>query len=224
MVRPIVAALFALAVFYAGWPAFSAYQIHRALESGDARTLTDKIDFDRVKSTLRPAVSAEVKRIVSKAVGQTDGEAGALGPHLNAQLAPNVVDAALAEMATPDAFSRMYREDIAPRDYLRRVVSQKMSNLTELPGFGEISSANGSVMVADWGEADAPPPVPPAGRVGLPAKRTHGLGRIRECSLAGPLAVRCSATHDVAADKADFVIVFEFQGLDWKVSDISLPV
>jgi hypothetical protein len=220
MIRAIVITLLALGLFYFAWPAVSAYQIHRALESGDVPTLQNKIDFERLKETLRPAVSTEVERVFSKAIKQTGGEGDALRAHLSAQLAPNLVDTTVAALATPDALIRMYREDATPREYMRRAVSQEMSNLTKVPGFGEIASADAGAAGVSGLEV---PFVTQSARQGESSKPGHGLGRIRECSLVGPFAVRCSTTNDTVADKADLVVVFEFRDFDWKVADISLP-
>ena len=43
--------------FYVGWPVYSAWQIKSALQNGDAGILSSKIDFDSIRTSLKPGVA-----------------------------------------------------------------------------------------------------------------------------------------------------------------------
>jgi hypothetical protein len=49
-------------LFYLAWPAWSAYQLKIALESGDVLGVERGIDFPSVRNSLRPAVMAKPQR------------------------------------------------------------------------------------------------------------------------------------------------------------------
>ena len=83
MKKLILLALCLLLAFYVGWPMWSAYKIHAALEANDAKTLETKVDFPSVRESLKPTITSEVERAMDKAAGGVAGQI--VGGVLNAE-------------------------------------------------------------------------------------------------------------------------------------------
>lgn len=88
----------------------SAYQIQNGLKTGNTAPITNTIDFDSVRVSLRPTVEHEIENSVSEALAKAGSTAAVLSPKLKQQMMPELVDHALATLVTPEIMIRIYRE------------------------------------------------------------------------------------------------------------------
>jgi hypothetical protein len=109
MKRVLALIVVGLLGFYVGWPAYSGYRLHQALEARDEATVARKIDFASVRRHLQPAVEAEISAGID-ASARDMGAAGALVPALKQQMMPQLVAATLDTLLRPSSIVRLYAE------------------------------------------------------------------------------------------------------------------
>jgi hypothetical protein len=126
VLRILMLAALAAMGFWGVWPAVSGYQIHGALKDGDATTLGAKVDFERVRASLRPAVGTEVERRFGDLAGKAGASGLVLGDDLRKQLVPRLVDSAIATIVTPDNLIRIYRDGGAAKDAIGRMIGEQV--------------------------------------------------------------------------------------------------
>lgn len=173
MKRLIVLAVLAIVGFYAAWPAFSAWQIHQGLASGNTARLANKIDFDTVRVSLRPTVERETEHALAEAMAKAGPVAAALGPQVKEKIMPKLVDRALATLVTPEVMIRIYREGNKVKDTLKRIVAEEAG---KMGGLGGLGGGLGSVLdkAADANAGDAGGKLSGVGAVGAFADKLGG--------------------------------------------------
>jgi hypothetical protein len=240
--------LFVLAVlgFYIAWPAYSGYRIKTALDTDNAELLAAKIDFDGVRQTLRPAVTAEVDKALTAAIRQGGADNEALLTQLKTQMMPKVVDSALVGVLTPETVLRMHREGGDYKATLARIISEKVGagSLGALGGavgaeagtvgtvlgkLGKLAEAAGIDPGKALGgllgkkEQGAPAPGttgPGSGGGSATGRRPFGLANIKRFTLNGPFGYSIGIAKDATASEPDVTADLAFTGGDWKVVGI----
>ena len=225
----------ALLGFYVAWPGYSAYRIKTALDTGDAALLAAKVDFDGVRTSLRPAVTTEVEKAMTAAVQAGGAGNEPLLQQLKGQVMPKVVEGALAAVVTPESILRILREGNDYKVTLIKIIGEKMGSgglgaLTGAPngggGFGDlIGKATGidagKALGGLFGKKDgAPAPAPvtdSADNAGGAAKRTFTMANVKSFAINGPLGFSIGIAKDPAATAADVTADLAFTGGDWKV-------
>jgi len=126
--------------FYVAWPAWSGYQIKSALETGDAETLRNKIDFVSVRESLRPAASHHAEGMMSDALQQAGGPvSNILDDDAKAALLPKIVDTTLNRVVTPQNLIRISRHGGTIKDAVAKIVKEQMSgSLGGLAGLSKL--------------------------------------------------------------------------------------
>ncbi|MDZ4843250.1 MAG: DUF2939 domain-containing protein [Hyphomicrobium aestuarii] len=140
MSRLLALLILGLVAFYVAWPAWSGYQIKTALDAGDAAGLARKIDFDRVRSSLRPAVTAEVEKSLGAAIAAS-GQPPEVVAKVKADATPKLVDTALNGIVTPESVVRLYRERANLRTVVARIVAEKLASREGLAALGSLAGA-----------------------------------------------------------------------------------
>lgn len=242
MLRLVTLAVLAALGFWVAWPAFSGFQINSALNAGDAAALGRKIDFDSVRVSLRPAVTAEAGKRVDEAMARQGAGGVALAGDIKAQLLPKIVDGALVTLVTPENIIRVYREGDKAKDAIARIVAEQMGKSggglgAVLGGLsGGAGGAAGSAGALDklgglFGGKKSPvrdvtnEPAPPAPGAAAPAAApqsppSYGLGNIKSFGFDGPLKMRAGVAKDPAAAVADVTAELSFTGTDWKLTGL----
>jgi hypothetical protein len=238
MLRIIGLLCVVLMAFYGVWPAYSGYRIKSALQTENAELLASKIDFDAVRVSLKPAVTAEVEKAMTGALQQGGGQNEALLKQLKTQMMPAVVDGALATIVTPESMLRIYRErDI--KKTVAAIVAEKLggggaAGLGGLLGGGDTVSQLGKVAEAagiDPGKVlgglfgkKAAPPVAVPSSVAAPATPTttapassFGMANVKSFGVTGPLGFSVGVSKDAATATPDVVADMAFTGGDWKI-------
>jgi hypothetical protein len=151
MFRLIGLLLLALIGFYGAWPAYTGYRIKNALDTENAGLLASKIDFDAVRTSLRPSVTAEVEKSLTAAIQKGGGQNEALLAGIKTQIMPKVVDAAMATIVTPESILRIYRE----RDFKKTVTAIIAEKMGGAAGVGALGGLLGSGGAPNAGGAQA---------------------------------------------------------------------
>jgi hypothetical protein len=204
MKKIILLALCLLLAFYVGWPMWSAYKIHAALEANDARTLETKVDFPSVRESLKPTITSEVERAMDKAAG---GVAGAiLGGALKQKLAPQLVETILNGVVTPQRIGEFYQR----RGDIKDILAERMAKRAKR----EIETAGGGSSTEQVGTET---PVP--AMVGADGKTRPklGFGNLKRFAFTGPLGFEVGVARDASAATPDIVAQLGFKGFDWKL-------
>ena len=116
----------ALLGFYVAWPAWSGYVIREALRSQDAARLASKVDFERVRASLLPVVTAKVDEGVGRYQSQLGGAGAILLEQFKKDALPKVVDATLRVLVTPQMIIRLASEAGPIREGIDRVVREQL--------------------------------------------------------------------------------------------------
>ena len=110
MKRLIGLLIVAAAAFYVVWPAYSGYQIKTALDSHDADGLRARVDFESVRDSMRPAITAKVETTLDNAAEKAGPASAKIYTALKSQVMPKIVEAALARAVTPETLIRIHEE------------------------------------------------------------------------------------------------------------------
>lgn len=238
MRRLIKLALLLGFAFYIGWPAYSGYQIHKALEDEDPLALWSKIDFEGVRASLRPAVEKQVEQQIADAA-KAAGPAGTkLAAKLKGETSTKLVDATLEAIVTPENILRIYSSKDTIKDILAKIA---MENAQAGGGvgidagtLGKITSA-GKALGLDTGKLgglfgggvagggpapEATAPAAPSEEPAAEEKPKYGLGNIKGFGLNGPLGLTLGLAKDPAATEPDITAEMSFTGTDWKLSGL----
>ena len=209
MKKTILFVLCLVLAFYVGWPMWSAYRIHSALEANDTATLESKVDFPSVRESLRPAVSSEVDRALERAAGRGGGLGQLLGGAVKQQLGPQLVETILSGFVAPKQVAEIYNR----RGDIREIVAERMGK--------------------KGGEAPQAEPAKDAGAPAAGENKTAAAGdktaddakdrqkfstsNIKRFAFTGPLAFEIGVAKDKAASAPDITAQLGFKGFDWKL-------
>lgn len=114
--------------FYAGWPAWSGYQIKSALDRGDTETLRQKIDFSNVRVSLKPAAEHYAEQMLQEKL-QSPGSpvSTVLTNQAKASLLKTLVDQTLTRLVTPETLIRLSRQGGTLKDAVAKLIKQETS-------------------------------------------------------------------------------------------------
>jgi Protein of unknown function (DUF2939) len=229
MKRLVGLILTGLAVFYIAWPAFAAYQIKSSLDAQDAASLSSRVDFDSVRQSLRPAISATVESSIN-AAAEKAGPAGAgIYGALKGQLMPKLVDSALAQFVTPQTLIKLHSEGLTLKQAMDKLVIDQVAKQGGAGGAagglggGQIGGSVGKILGGLFGKTDptsAPPPVttPATGDAAAKSGAKYSLANVKGVGLDGPLAIYLMLAKDPSASKADVTARMTFSGGGWKLT------
>ncbi len=219
--RKLIVLIVVLALgFYVAWPAWSSYQILDGLKRSDAQLLDRKIDFPGIRETLRPGVAAEVDRSLAKAGG------GALK-----QLAPNLVDAALKSLVTPQNIGELFaggsRASGLIKDFIAKqaggvggLLTSGGSGLT-VPGGSQVPGLE--ALGKAFGRGDKPAnPAAPASPMTADKAPSFGFSTIKHIAFQGPMAFEIGLAKDPNAAAADATAQMSFRDFDWILTGLTL--
>jgi Protein of unknown function (DUF2939) len=228
--RIAVLAVVLLLGFYVGWPAWSGYRIKEALQSKDAAMLASKIDFDRVRDSMRPTVTQKVSDGFDRYQGQLGATAGVILGQLKTDAVPRIVEASLKALLTPDTIIRLASEGGPLKENLEKILREQVGrglpaggagpdSGTARPGGNAFGNILGQVLNRNAGAA----PVPPTDTttpVEATPKRSFSMSNVKSFSFAGPLSFRVGVAKDVTTTDADVTAEMSFTGGDWKITGL----
>lgn len=133
--------------FYVAWPAFSGYQINKALKGNDADALSRKIDFPSVRQSMRGPILAKIDERMVSVMKQLGPAAAVLGGGVKKQQIASIIDASLADVINPQRVMAIYAKggDFtgAMRDSILKQID-KMGGFASLLGGGKEAGGNGA--------------------------------------------------------------------------------
>lgn len=126
--------------FYVAWPAWSGYSIKTALDSGDAATLRNKIDFVSVRESLRPAARFHAEKMMTEALQDSNSPvATVLDDRTKAALLPKIVDQSLDRVVTPENLIRIAAQGGEAKNVIAKIIKEQMGGaLGGLSGLGNL--------------------------------------------------------------------------------------
>jgi Protein of unknown function (DUF2939) len=242
MKRIIALAFLLLTGFYVAWPAWSGYQIHQAISGKNSALLESKIDFPRVRTSLKPVISAKISESVERLAGQAGPTGALILGQLKGDMLPKIVDSTLTGVVNSDNIMRIATEGGNVKESIEKIVREQIGkgglpggsdggSGIKLPGgmgggLGDLigglglgTKAKPANPIRDvTNEPTSKPASAPAGDAKAPAK--FSLANIKTFRLNGPLSYVVGVAKDPSAVEADVTAEMSFTGLDWKVTGI----
>jgi len=231
MKRLIALILVAAALFYGAWPAYSGASIRAALEARDASALSEWVDFEAVRQSMRPAITVKVESTLDAAAAKAGPSASKIYAALKSQMMPKIVEAALSGAVTPDVLIRLYAE----RGTLKDILNKRIGDQVSKSGGGAITVDAGSATVTSpgadaggffgglfGGKSKAPAseaPAPPATQDSA-AKPSASWRNIRGLGFNGPLEVYVDLAKDPASVRSDLRASMSFRGNGWVLTGL----
>ena len=235
MKRLIGLCVLGLALFYIAWPAYSGYAIRAALDAKDPGALRERIDFESVRTSMRPAITAKVESTLDAAATKAGPNGANIYAALKTQIMPKIVEAALSRVVTPEALIRVHAERGTIKDILDRQIGDQVAKAGGLGGLagalsGETAGQGGSTNPTgcDAGKllggllgkketaVPAPKPAATAGEV----KPSLSWRNIKGFGFEGPTGVYLSLAKDAASPEPDLTAHMTFQGGGWMLTGL----
>lgn len=217
MTRLMGLAVVLAGLFYIAWPAYSAYQLKVALESGDAAGLERGIDFPAVRQSLRPVVTARLEQNLKQAVEGTPG-GDFVVEAMGGETLPKLVDGALDTLLTPEALIRIHAEGKSLKDFIATMKSNKPALADQVGGLVRDFLGKAKVPAPGSGSPAQPPDGGAVATPVLPEEKRLGLGNIKSLGFDGPLAFTLGVARDAKAPAADLSVTMSFEGTGWRVT------
>lgn len=179
-----------LFIFYVGWPAWSIYRIYGALEKNDATTLEGKVDFPSVRDSLKPAIRAEVDKMLDRTMG--DAAARLREGSLRQQIGPQLLETVLNKIVTPQSIASLYA--------WRGDISQVLKGVKEIREIGTATDG-----ASDAGTAQPSP---------------LRLSNIKRFAFTGPTSFEIGIAKDASGSEPDLTVQMGFRDMDWKLTGL----
>jgi hypothetical protein len=244
MKRLLLIVLFLALAFYVAWPAYTAYQINTALKTKDAAVLEQKIDFPRVRESLRPAVAQTVEQAYMRTQQQAGGVGGNILAKLRQDVLPGLIDATLNTLVTPNSLAWAATEGKSFKEAIERAIRNQMARAGGVPGSADDAGASpsrsginlgkvgeiagrfgidtGKVLGTTDGKAPAGDAQAPADGSQTPGEpKRYGMANIKSVMPTGPLSFEVGVAREAAAPAPDLIVEMSFTGLDWKVTALT---
>jgi Protein of unknown function (DUF2939) len=214
--------------FYVAWPAWSGYTIRNALQTQNAQALAAKVDFDQLRASLRPAVTAKVGEGFDRYQAQLGPTGGLILGQFKNDAIPKIVEASLRTLLTPEMMIRIASEAGPIKETIERVMREQMGRglpAAGLPaGDGAAGADGGRGLGARLGRimrggnqpAESDSPAAPAEQ----PKRKFSLANIKSFAFNGPLSFQVGLAKDPAAGAPDVTAQMSFTGGDWKLTGL----
>jgi Protein of unknown function (DUF2939) len=200
-------------LFYVAWPAWSAYQLKLALESGDVAGVERGIDFSAVRNSLRPAVTAGIEQNLKEATKGTPGS-DLIIEKVSKDTLPKLVEASLDTLLTPQSLIRLHAEGKSLREFINSMKTGTPDLAGQVGGFVRDlfgTKTDPAPMPAEIGVSATAAPI-------VPQSRRLGFGNIKSVGLEGPLGVSIGLSRDAKATAPDLTATLSFEGTGWRVT------
>jgi hypothetical protein len=207
--KKLLFAVLALALgFYVAWPIWSAYRLFQGLESGNVQLIDAKVDFAEVRRGLRPLVAAEIDCQFDKSF-KGDLTTQILGAGLKQQFGPQITDAVLDNLVTPEMMLRAYRHEGDLRELYDSVAKDLLGKVLD----------KSKSQVDPKTTPEKKSPAPPSATSKTP--KNVGLARVKGFRVNGPLEFQFGYAREASTSEPELDIVMAFTGLNWRVTRIA---
>ena len=243
IVGSIAVAVLALIGFYVAWPAYSGYRIKTALDQRNPDLLARKIDFDGVRASLSPIVTAKVDDEINARIAQMGGLAQVLAPKLKKEIAPKIVELALNTLVTPETMIRIAADGGSIKESIERIMKEQLAKMgggiepvtsgDTPPGTVPGPASLGGLIGAAAKRMGPPPaggtsepmpgvtPAPPANASAPEGRRKFTLANIKSFAMTGLASFAIGVNRNPAATAPELVAEMAFRGGDWKLVGVT---
>lgn len=225
------------ALFYVAWPAYSGAGIRSALEARDADALRERVDFDAVRTSMRPAITTKVESILDAAASKAGPSSSKIYAALKSQMMPKIVEAALQKAVTPETLIRIHSERGTIKDILDKMIGEQVAKSTggggaiDLGGLAGALGGNsadksgsgfdaGKVLGGLFGTKPQTETAPKPAEGDKEARPAASWRNIRGAGFDGPLGVHLKLSKDPAAVEPDLTARMSFRGNGWVLTGI----
>ncbi len=239
MKRIVSLLIIAAALFYVAWPAYSGAAIKAALEAKDAGALRERVDFDAVRESMRPAITIKVETVLDAAAEKAGPSAAKIYAALKTQMMPKIVDASLQRIVTPETLVRVYAERGTIKEIMNKMIGEQVSNGGGLGGaLGALAGAfagkandksasdksggidAGKVLGGLFGSKGNTAPEAPQTALSGPAKPSVSWRNVRGAGLDGPLSIYLRLSKDPSALEPDITATMSFRAGGWVLTGL----
>lgn len=229
MKKAVAGVILALVLFYVAWPAWSGYRISQAFKTDDKDLLASKVDFEGVRTSLKPTVTAEIEARLEKAKREAGPLGGLIAGQFKDDLLARMVEGTLTSVVTPETVLRIVRQGGNVREAVERVALEQFGRRLGRPQ-GDTGTARLPGAAPGSQPAPSPTQLPPGGtgpatpsqpaQASTAPRPTFGIGNVRRLSINGPLSFTVGVARNAAASEPDLTVVMAFTGGDWKVVSV----
>jgi hypothetical protein len=247
MIRLLFLLLIAFIGGWVAWPGFSAYQIYDGMNTGNVGLLERKINWDSLRTSLRPVVAAEVDKSISQVGG--NGVVANLSPELKEQLAPQITDLALKNIVTPKGLIEIMKHGGDVSKVVSDLVKKHAGGLGALSGNGDGGGLGGLIggLLGDdkdkgglgglLGNLAKNEDVRKAAGGALSGRGEdddhevdvtddegpqYGFENLKRFAYPGIDRLEVGLAKEPTAEAPDMTAVMEFQDFDWKLTGLLL--
>jgi Protein of unknown function (DUF2939) len=237
MKRLVSLLIIVAALFYVAWPAYTASAIRSALDARDSDALRDRVDFDSVRTSMRPAITTKVESTLDAAAAKAGPAGSKIYAALKTQMMPKIVEAALQKAVTPEMLIRIHSERGTIKDVLDKMIGEQVTKSAgggpaiDLGGLAGALSGNGAgnsgtgldagkVLGGLFGTKPQTETAPKPAAGDTEAKPAASWRNIRGAGLDGPLGVYLKLSKDPTAFESDLTARMSFRGNGWILTGI----
>lgn len=130
--------------FYVGWPAYTGYAIHAALEADDSEVLARKIDFPQVRSSIRGPVMAKIDSRIGEMIGQFGAALGVSKEQVKMDQIGGIVDGALQDVVSPERLGGIYKRGGDFTGEIQKAVLRQIENAGGLMELLDLGGGGGA--------------------------------------------------------------------------------
>ncbi len=141
MKRLIALIIVLLVGFYVAWPGWTAYQISTALKAKDAGVLERKIDFGRVRESLKPAATTKIGEVYDTYQAKAGAGAAIVG-QIKKDVVPKIADTALKSLVTAPNLIKVASEGGTLKSNVEKLLKEQIAKIG-LPGIGGLNLPGG---------------------------------------------------------------------------------
>ncbi|HRD78442.1 MAG TPA: DUF2939 domain-containing protein [Hyphomicrobiaceae bacterium] len=222
-----LAVLLALAGFYVAWPAYTGHVIGQALKAGDAAALERKIDFPRVRESLKSHLVVEVERKVAGLKEDGSGLRKLVAGRLTSERVRRTVASTVDTIVTPTSVIRISQQGRTLKQAIERGLLEQLSGSLGTGDDGRKSLVGSILGRFSRRSADAAAGAPPTSDdddVTITAtgrERRYGLANVKHVTPTGALSFEVGVNRDPGAPWPELLVELAFTGFDWRVVRIT---
>lgn len=182
---------------YAGWPAWSLFEIYKGIQTANAPVLENKVDWPSLRASFKKAIEPKVAGAMNKRA------------KLSATFAPKLVDTLVDIYMTPQGLAQLAASG-------GRIDMSSAIGKLNISQPGKLFSAN-KLKNLFGGSDDA---AKTTGAVRKSGRAEYGVDNIKTLRLLSPGEVEVGVALDSNSKKPDLTVVMAFQEFDWKLTKL----
>jgi hypothetical protein len=229
----IVALLLLAGAFFVAWPGWAAYETYKAILANDVPALERRIDFPRVRASLRPAVAEKMLQLHVPA--QTGPTSPVLAERLKREAVGRLVGNVLENLVTAENLVLVVSEAGPLKDGVERMLRDEMGRGGAPRRVGPVTTLSPGQAAAKQAAGIPPPPKrgpvvrtisseepqPGSGAEAAAASEPgYGFRNIKSFSVLGPFRYEIGLAKSRAAKEPEVLAELGFTLFGWKITAV----